>query len=138
LDVPAAGKFVFGGKWGEIENLFEPAAGWRTPDDFWGEPDVVKVQKTLAGHRYPIYKYADANFDVGRFVDVKAAGTQTWEPLIHQTGMFRVWSTWSMSVLPRQVNTLIGPLKCDDEVSIQIGCRGQSARLAWRQVLKVK
>ena len=131
------GKKIFGSGYGVINNLFIPMKGWSTPPDFWGDSQTIGTRSTMSGFKHPIYHFGHAKFNVGRFIDIKYAGTETWVPDTSSAEkMFRTWHTFRNSVDGNEINAIISSLTCNDEVSIQIGCAGEE-KLAWRQVLKV-
>jgi RHS repeat-associated protein len=135
--IPQRGKKIFGSGYGVIDNLFVPTKDWVTPNDFWGDAEVIGTTSTMSGFKYPIYQFDNAQFNVGRFIDIKYAGTETWVPDPSSGGkMFRTWYAFRNSVDGGQVNAIISPLKCNDVISIQIGCAGEE-ELIWKQVLKI-
>ncbi|MGI6495444.1 MAG: RHS repeat-associated core domain-containing protein [Kiritimatiellia bacterium] len=135
-----SGESFFGGGWGKIPDLFKPADGWTTPNDLWGDP--VKVGAEMAGpggvFAYPIYEFKNAQFNVGRFVDIQTSGSGAWEPaLVPHTEMFRTWYTYSNSPNYQEINGIVAKVQSGDKLFIQVGCKGES-KLAWKQVLRIK
>ena len=126
---------LFGSGWGKIEGLF--GNGINMPSDFWGNPDTVGTTSTVVGFKYPIYRYSNARFNVGKFIDVKSKSSGSWSIEEHKTELFRTWYTYSMSPNTWDLNSSVG-VECGDKVSIQIGSKGSTSKLAWNQVLEIK
>lgn len=135
-----SGEHFFGGGWGKIPDLLNPADEWNTPDDFWGEPTQVGADSTGPGgvFSYPIYAFKNAKFNVGRFIDIRGTDSGTWESaLTPRTEMFRIW--YKLSNLPSKddINGIVYDVKSGNTLFIQVGCKGEP-RLAWKQLLEIK